>query len=203
MPCYIETSIEIGGVRLAGVTGYIDTGCQFTRLSINDMCDGLVNPYTQKATDISDVRKGKIRMVKSVGVNDRRVAEDIYSLSDSDLISRSDIGFVRAVDDFIVNGVSLGSHEVKYAYKSNSPTLIGMNILKKYKWSYEDGIFRLYDKRKRSDSVPDCMRKIRDYIFKDSMILSEVKNKVSDEFSDECINVAMVHLLGDTYYKED
>ena len=69
--CSVKISFSINGIMLAETGGVIDTGCQISRISINDMCRGLVNPYLQKSNDISMYRLGKIRMVKSVGVNYR------------------------------------------------------------------------------------------------------------------------------------
>lgn len=203
LACMIDLSLEINGIKLPMSKGIIDTGCQFTRISINDICKGLIDPFLLKAEDIRLYRQGKINVLKSIGVNDKFINEDLSLLSDSQLMSREDIGFLHTVDNLQINGQNIGSHVVKYAYRYNSPTLIGMNILKKFEWSYKDGVFKLSTKTSKGSSISECIKKLSKLIFNDRLLISEAITSLSDEFTEDCINTSLPIVLGDTYYEGD
>lgn len=200
--CSVKISFSINGIMLAETGGVIDTGCQISRISINDMCRGLVNPYLQKSNDISMYRLGKIRMVKSVGVNDSIKPENLSSLSDDEIFKRRDICFIHQISSLCINGENIGSHEVNFAYRDDSPTLIGMNILKKFRWDYANGVFRLYTDKK-SSNIGECIKRLSSLIFKDKMIISDVKSLLLSEFTEDCIDKSLVSILGNTYYEDN
>ena len=201
--CSVKISNVFGNIPLPETVGIIDTGCQVSMISIGKMCNGLVDSEVLKATDITYMRQGKVKIRKSVGVNDKRLNENIYLLSDNDLLRRKDIVFRHQLNDLSLNGVSLGSQEVSFSYDSDAPTLIGMNILKQFEWEYSNGLFTLYEKKSKGLDVFDsCIQKVKELLGA-KLMLSEVKNTLKYDYSNDMINNALFVALKDTYYEGD
>lgn len=181
----------------------IDTGCQKTRVTYQDICiNGVCNdPIFQKAIDIDMYRKKKLVATRSLGVNDTRSKIKIEDMSDAEILNDSSIGFVHRFNDFSINGLSLGSQDIRVFYKEKSPSLLGMDILKNLYWEYNKGVLLIdFESGKSDKSYSICKKLLKRLIFDKKYSIKESKEVIKQKYPEINVDSIIVDLLEDTYY---
>ena len=56
---------------------------------------------------------------------------------------------------------------------------------------------------KKSSNIGECIKRLSSLIFKDKMIIYDVKSLLLSEFTEDCIDKSLVSILGNTYYEDN
>lgn len=120
-----------------GLSGFakIDTGCTLTSIPVRSFGLSKEECKELKKKEINDYRDGKVRIVRSIGVetsSDKKM-KDIDSMSDDELLKDESICFEHS-SKLTFEDYDLGVHNYKVNYDRCKYGLIGMNIIKELEY---------------------------------------------------------------------
>lgn len=210
--CPIKVSSEYLGDSEWSVSGIIDTGCQTTRLSVCSLFGaresvGIVPEHKKIMLRKARSGDGSVELIRGVGVNDKRIKIDLYSLSDDEILSRADIGFKCSASNLSLAGESFGETTISLYYKEGSPNLIGMSLLGNLDWDYNSktSIFTISsNSNTEKDRIRNtsCIEKIKDLLFNKKYTIGQIEKELIEYFPKQSIDYALCEVMQDLYYRE-
>ena len=161
-------SAELNGDTLSGEI-IIDTGCAFTAIALGS----LLSEKEANARKLSDFHRyqnnrNSPKPIYGLGVNDdrrdplRRNIKEVYKYSDSEVLSRKELGFIHKVKHLTVGGLDFGEQYVKIMYNRRGHSLLGMNVLRNYYCEIKSSVggtyFYIHENSSKYSSIKEKLK---------------------------------------------